>query len=261
MPAPTRRHGDDDEGTVSTWTRWALYVHDHPGATYEAVLVEGNANQVPDVFHPNTRYVQVTIKTPGAPDVIECRPIKVTAWDYNATRSNGKKGDWADVPPDKWTEEDWNGNRTACLGRALRQAGYPNTLAELQLVRNWTGAPTPLVPATPATSPAAAPQAARGATNPAPNPSARETAAQSDLDAAQAQVRERLNELTGPAKAAAARELRDAGIPNPMRVESVADCDTALRIIAGVAAGLEPAEPSPPADPAAPPKTEDEEPF
>lgn len=262
-----RRTGDDDEGSVSTWTRWALFAHDHPGATYEARMVDGNPDGVPDVFNPPGQWCEVTIHIPGMPDRVARRPVKVTAWDWTAepkvARRTGKRGDWVDVPSEQWTAEDWNGNRTATLGRALRDAGYPNTLAELQLVRRWIGrAVTPAEPPVSTgatrTGPPVAPQtAASGSqpisgvgshTNPPAAPANGATGDDDMIAEARSAVRDALDGLTGPQKAEASKAMREAGIPNPIRPATIADCDTALGIIRGL---TETAEPEP----------GDEEPF
>ena len=134
------------ERAISTWARWAMLVHDNPGATYVSELYTGDG-EVPEPFNPTSGLrVRVTINFPDGHSVSDDRPVEVVGPDKTK------------VSQTKWNERHWNANVTAALGRALRQAGFPDKATEVAVVAKWIGkfnapppqaATAPVIPAAP----------------------------------------------------------------------------------------------------------------
>lgn len=114
------------EGYLSTSVRWALFKADHPDG--EIKFHEASASEigVPESFSkPNEKFCVATI-TRFAGD-----PISVVA--YKSTRAAGKDTD----------SDAWHVLCSKAMGRALKKAGYPDTISDLKIMTRYQeiGAP------------------------------------------------------------------------------------------------------------------------
>jgi len=108
------------ESYASPGLRWGLLLEDHPGATYEFLLMKGKdfpINPIPDVFGGEKSFCHCTIMFPS-----NSGKSSVTAF-----KPSGESGD-----PDTW-----NVICTKTLGRALKKAGYPDDLKDLKALLLW----------------------------------------------------------------------------------------------------------------------------
>jgi len=143
---------------AGAWMRWALYLHDHPAAaepTFDVTNGDDPRVQIPDEFSGAgadangevipTRYVVCTLDPcDGSRPETAWKDIPHTETKYGKTTAFPK------------TPDNWRKVCAGALGRALKEAGYPDDSRELAGVIAWrrrdielralaSGAPVPAV--------------------------------------------------------------------------------------------------------------------
>jgi hypothetical protein len=126
-----------DESYVSPMLRWGLLLNDHPGAKSEFKIVSVEQLPIPERFREDKEYLVCSIVFP----------------DGNATAIGWKPLKAAKKPGD----EGYAALRTMALGRALKDAGYPDKMPDLKALVLWrqrqaeisaiqSGVPRPALP-------------------------------------------------------------------------------------------------------------------
>lgn len=110
---------------ASPMLRWGLLLEDHPGATVEYDVVLGEHEGIPPQFGGSNEFVRAVIHIPGLPDVAGCKEIP----DTHVVKGKSQ--------PFQRTSDNWQVLRTKALGRALKQAGYPDDLKDLKALMHW----------------------------------------------------------------------------------------------------------------------------
>lgn len=115
-----------DQDYASPNMRWALLVHDCPGATFE--ITEGVASEfgVPDAWGGSQPVVICTITFPPETGREPVVAYKELVDEKNKPITDGNKNPGT-----------WNTLSTKALGRAAQRAGYPANKEELRVLMEW----------------------------------------------------------------------------------------------------------------------------
>jgi hypothetical protein len=118
--------------------RWALLREDYPGAEFDWEIVAGEVLEIPERWGGGDEFCVVTIKFPD-----DSGKLPVTGWKaatevlhVERWKKGGARGEkeWVDLEP---SAELLNVLVTKTLGRALKRAGYPDSMPELKAVMAW----------------------------------------------------------------------------------------------------------------------------
>lgn len=109
--------GQISETYSSPALRWALLLEDLPGSDYDFALSRGGPLGIPEEFGGDGQFCVATITYPSATG----RAATVA---------------WKPVPA-RGSPDDWNVLCTKTLGRALKRAGYPDSLPDLKALVLW----------------------------------------------------------------------------------------------------------------------------
>lgn len=125
---------------AGAWMRWALYLHDHPNAsepTFEVVDGADPRVAVPPAFSPMG-------PEPGTGEIV---PQLYVVCTLNPGDGGRCEYAWKEIPftvksygkflPFERTPENWRKVSASALGRALKEAGYPDDTRELHAVVTW----------------------------------------------------------------------------------------------------------------------------